>query len=140
MPVPTPGSSVFVQSRDLVLPPKNDAGNYVAMHYQVVPTNADPASLETWMIAAGYTDGIPLRATNPPSAVTFQIESGATGKVWVALIANADSSLGLQIPVAPAVMRIPGREFLRNDLLSLIGDQGGGTAVQVFFEWLSENA
>lgn len=138
MPVPTPGSAVFVQSRDIVSPPTDGAGNTADMHARVVPTNAGSKTLEEWLIDGGFVGGVPFRTTNPPCAITLEVESGATGKVWACLGGTASATRGKQVPVAPAVLRIPWREGIRNDLISLIGDQGGGTAVQVFFEWLAE--
>lgn len=131
MPVEYPKMSVYSVDREVPTPPKT-SGSATAAHVRGTVTNA-AQSLNT--IAA-----VPQRTTNPPHAVTIQVEAAAVGNVFVTVDATSTPSatLGLQVPVAPQFLRIPYRDGILNDTIKLISTQAS-TACQFYYEWMQSS-
>lgn len=128
MPIEYPKMSTYTVGREIPTPPKT-SGSATAAHVRGTVTNA-AQSLNT--IAT-----VPLRTTNPPDAVTIQVEAASTGNVFVTVDATSTPSttLGLQVPVAPQFIRIPFKDGIRNDTIKLISSVAS-TPCQFYFEWI----
>lgn len=137
---PNPGSATYTIDLPLPMPPSTLAAGR-AHQRAIVPVNT-AADLATLM-AGGV---IPLGTMNPPIAVTLQVEaaSGANPVFYTAdgLTVAAAGNGSLQVPIAPATVRVPCRS-----LLAGFGASGatislfsvGGANVACFYEWEREN-
>jgi hypothetical protein len=129
--LPNPSSAVFNYDGPIPLPPGGVTSGQ-ACQRAVVPVNS-AANLDSLAT-------IPLRTTNPPQAVTLEVEaaSGANPVFFTCDGLTTASAVGcLQVPVAPAFIRIPVPA-----LLKIAGASGGislfsvaGANVAVFYEW-----
>ena len=134
---PIPGSAVYALDLPLPLPP---TGITTGMAHQraIVPA-ASAATLAS--LLSGTV--IPLGRTNPPIAVTLEVESASgSNPVFFTCdgLTTASAAGCLQVPIAPQAVRIPFAAGLKTASGGISLYSTAGANVAVFFEWERDSA